>query len=49
MMEMAKSVRFGKCVVRNYVNDIVTEAEQSSLSAMEIVLEDGTYIFSRNG
>ena len=41
MMEMAKSVRFGKCVVRNYVNDIVTEAEQQ-FAAMEIVLEDGT-------
>ena len=41
MMEMAKSVRFVKCVVRNYVNDIVTEAEQQ-FAAMEIVLEDGT-------
>ena len=28
MFEMAKSVRFGNCVIRNYVNEIVTEAEQ---------------------
>lgn len=48
MMEMAKSVRFGKCVVRNYVNDIVTEAEQQ-FAAMEIVLEDGTYYVSFRG
>ena len=48
MMEMAKSVRFGKCVVRNYVNDIVTEAEQQ-FAAMEIVLEDGTSYVSFRG
>lgn len=48
MMEMAKSVRFGKCVVRNYVNDIVTEAEQQFV-AMEIVLEDGTSYVSFRG
>ena len=48
MMKMAKSVRFGKCVVRNYVNDIVTEAEQQ-LAAMEIVLEDGTSYVSFRG
>lgn len=48
MMEMAKSVRFGKCVVRNYVNDIVTEAEQQ-FAAMEIVLEDGTSYASFRG
>ena len=48
MMEMAKSVRFGKCVVRNYVNDIVTEAEQQC-AAMEIVLEDGTSYVSFRG
>ena len=48
MMEMAKSVRFGKCVVRNYVNDIVTEAEQQ-FAAMEIVLEDGTTYVSFRG
>ena len=48
MMEMAKSVRFGKCVVRNYVNDIVTEAEQQ-FAAMEIVLEDGTFYVSFRG
>ena len=47
-MEMAKSVRFGKCVVRNYVNDIVTEAEQQ-FAAMEIVLEDGTSYVSFRG
>ena len=39
MFEMAKSVRFGKCVIRNYVNEIVTEAEQQ-FSAVEIVLDD---------
>ena len=48
MMEMAKSARFGKCVVRNYVNDIVTEAEQQ-FAAMEIVLEDGTSYVSFRG
>lgn len=48
MMEMAKSVRFGKCVVRNYVNDIVREAEQQ-FAAMEIVLEDGTSYVSFRG
>lgn len=48
MMEMAKSVRFGKCVVRNYVNDIVTEAEQQ-FAAMEIVLEDETSYVSFRG
>ena len=48
MMEMAKSVRFGKCVVRNYVNDIVTEAEQQ-FAAMDIVLEDGTSYVSFRG
>ena len=48
MMEMAKSVRFGKGVVRNYVNDIVTEAEQQ-FAAMEIVLEDGTSYVSFRG
>lgn len=48
MMEMAKSVRFGKCVVRNYVNDIVTEAEQQ-FATMEIVLEDGTSYVSFRG
>ena len=48
MMEMAKSVRFGKCVVRNYVNDIVTEAEQQ-FAAMEMVLEDGTSYVSFRG
>lgn len=48
MMEMAKSVRFGKCVVRNYVNDIVTEAEQQ-FAAMEIVLEDDTSYVSFRG
>ena len=41
MFEMAESVRFGNCVIRNYVNEIVTEAEQQ-FSAVEIVLDDGT-------
>ena len=48
MMEMAKSVRCGPCVGRNYVNDIVTEAEQQ-FAAMEIVLEDGTSYVSFRG
>ena len=41
MFEMAESVRFGNCVIRNYVNEIVTEAEQQ-FSAVENVLDDGT-------
>lgn len=48
MFEMAKSVRFGNCVIRNYVNEIVTEAEQQ-FSAVEIVLEDGTSYVSFRG
>ena len=48
MFEMAKSVRFGKCVIRNYVNEIVTEAEQQ-FSAVEIVLDDGTSYISFRG
>lgn len=45
MFEMAESVRFGNCVIRNYVNEIVTEAEQQ-FSAVEIVLDDGTSYIS---
>ena len=48
MFEMAKSVRFGNCVIRNYVNEIVTEAEQQ-FSAVEIVLHDGTSYISFRG
>ncbi len=48
MFEMAKSVRFGNCVIRNYVNEIVTEAEQQ-FSAVEIVLDDGTSYVSFRG
>lgn len=48
MFEMAESVRFGNCVIRNYVNEIVTEAEQQ-FSAVEIVLEDGTSYISFRG
>ena len=48
MFEMAESVRFGKCVIRNYANEIVTEAEQQ-FSAVEIVLEDGTSYVSFRG
>ena len=48
MFEMAESVRFGKCVIRNYVNEIVTEAEQQ-FSAVEIVLDDGTSYISFRG
>ena len=45
---MAESVRFGNCVIRNYVNEIVTEAEQQ-FSAVEIVLDDGTSYISFRG
>lgn len=48
MFEMAETVRFGNCVIRNYVNEIVTEAEQQ-FSAVEIVLEDGTSYVSFRG
>lgn len=48
MFDMAESVRFGNCVIRNYVNEIVTEAEQQ-FSAVEIVLEDGTSYVSFRG
>lgn len=48
MFEMAESARFGNCVIRNYVNEIVTEAEQQ-FSAVEIVLEDGTSYVSFRG
>lgn len=48
MFEMAESVRFGNCVIRNYVNEIVTEAEQQ-FSTVEIVLDDGTSYISFRG
>ena len=48
MFEMAESARFGNCVIRNYVNEIVTEAEQQ-FSAVEIVLDDGTSYISFRG
>ena len=48
MFEMAESVRFCNCVIRNYVNEIVTEAEQQ-FSAVEIVLDDGTSYISFRG
>ena len=48
MFEMAESVRFGNCVIRNYVNEIVTEAEQQ-FAAVEIVLDDGTSYVSFRG
>ena len=48
MLEMTKTNRFGKCVVRNYVNEIVTETEQQ-FAAVEIVLEDGTSYISFRG
>lgn len=48
MFEMAESVRFGNCVIRNYVNEIVTEAEQQ-FSAVEIALDDGTSYISFRG
>lgn len=47
-MKWQKSVRFGNCVIRNYVNEIVTEAEQQ-FSAVEIVLDDGTSYISFRG
>ena len=48
MFEMAESVRFGNCVIRNYVNEIVTEADEQ-FSAVEIVLDDGTSYISFRG
>lgn len=48
MFEMSESVRFGNCVIRNYVNEIVTEAEKQ-FSAVEIVLDDGTSYISFRG
>lgn len=48
MLEMAKSVRFGKCIIRNYVNEIVAEVEQQ-FSAVEIELEDGSSYVSFRG
>ena len=48
MFEMAESVWFGNCVIRNYVNEIVTEAEQQ-FSAVEIMLDDGTSYISFRG
>ena len=48
MMEMADSTRFGRCIIRNYVNDIITEQEQQ-FAAVEIVLEDGTSYVSFRG
>ena len=38
MMKMAKSVRFGKCVVRNYVNDKMIEICEEMLSG-EVKIE----------
>lgn len=48
MQEMAESRRFGNCVVRNYVNEIITEEEQQ-FAAMEIVLEDGSIYVAFRG
>ena len=48
MMKMAETTRFGNSVIRNYVNEIVTEAEQQ-FAAVEIVLEDGTSYVSFRG
>ncbi len=48
MLEMAETNRFGNSVICNYVNEIVTEAEQQ-FAAVEIVLEDGTSYVSFRG
>ena len=48
MLEMAETNRFGNSVIRNYVNEIVTEAEQQ-FAVVEIVLEDGTSYVSFRG
>lgn len=48
MLEMAETNRFGNSVIRNYVNEIVTEVEQQ-FAAVEIVLEDGTSYVSFRG
>ena len=41
MRDMAQTRRFGRSVIRNYVNEIVAEEEQQ-FSAVEILLEDGS-------
>lgn len=47
MQDMARSRRFGKSIICNYVNEIITEEDQQ-FSAMEILLEDGsTYVAFR--
>ncbi len=48
MLKMAETNRFGNSVIRNYVNEIVTEVEQQ-FAAVEIVLEDGTSYVSFRG
>lgn len=48
MLEMAKTERFGQCVIRNYVNEIVAE-EAQQFSAVEICLSDGTSYISFRG
>lgn len=48
MLDMAKSKRFGNCVIRNYVDEIATE-EELQFSAMEILLDDGTSYIAFRG
>ncbi|MBU5480819.1 DUF2974 domain-containing protein [Blautia sp. MSJ-19] len=48
MIKMAETNRFGNCVVRNYINEIITEQEQQ-FAALEVVLEDGTSYVSFRG
>ncbi len=48
MREMAESVRFGGSIVRNYINQIVTD-EEMQFSAVELVLDDGSTYISYRG
>lgn len=48
MFEMAKTERFGQCIIRNYVNEIVAR-EAQQFSAVEILLNDGTSYISFRG
>ena len=48
MFEMAKTERFGTCVICNYVNEIVA-SEAQQFSAVEILLDDGSSYISFRG
>ncbi|MDO4276410.1 MAG: DUF2974 domain-containing protein [Eubacteriales bacterium] len=48
MKDMAVSRRFSKCMIRNYVNEVVTE-QALQFSAVEISLEDGSIYVAFRG